>query len=89
MNIDEAKRRVIQGPCFLEAVYVCHFLLLMEVVPNIAIYCRAHKEAPASDGTMTSLDASPEGTEPEIDHSSDQTNVRIKIRVHITGVTSY
>ena len=56
----------------LEAVYIYHFLLLMEIVPNIAIYCRAHKEAPASDGTMTSLDASPEGTEPEIDHSSVQ-----------------
>ena len=36
------------------------------------IHCIEHKEAPASDGTMTSLAASPEGTEPEIDHSSGQ-----------------
>ena len=51
-------------------MYICHFLLILDVVPLIVIYCRSHKEAPASDGTMTSLDASPEGTEPEIDHSS-------------------
>ena len=70
-------------------MYIRNFLLILDVVTIIVIYCRSHKEAPASDGTMTSLDASPEGTEPEIDHSSDQTNVRIKTRIHITGVTSY
>ena len=51
-------------------MYIRNFLLILDVVTIIVIYCRSHKEAPASDGTMTSLDASPEGTEPEIDHSS-------------------
>ena len=58
------------GLAYLGAMYIRNFLLILDVVPLIVIYCRSHKEAPASDGTMTSLDASPEGTEPEIDHSS-------------------
>ena len=68
ISMKQIFKEVHRGPCLLN---ICHFLLLLKFVPIIVIYCRAHKEAPASDGTMTSLDASPEGTEPEIDHSSD------------------
>ena len=49
------------GRAYLEAMYIRNFLLILDVVTIIVIYCRSHKEAPASDGTMTSLDASPEG----------------------------
>ena len=60
------------------------YFVLQDTAPIINIYCIQHKETPASDGTMTSVAASPEGTEPEIDHSSGQIKDHNKLKTLAT-----